>query len=395
MEPAPHHARPSWGGRLTGIEGLRALAATSVLAGHAIIHAPNRPDLGAFDRWVVPSLTDGLVLFFTLSGFLLFRPFASAVLRGAPFPSPVAFLRNRALRILPAYWAVLLAVTLLFQRELLERPLQLLANMTFLQSYVPRYIPGPFHGLGIAAAWSLCVEVVFYLVLPVLGLLALVLADADVLDPVLACWAPVALMAVVGTTSLLSARAFRLGAVWRMSFLTHAHWFAVGMAISIVRTLWEDGRVRLPRWWRPAAVLTAVVLAVAALKLQYGGSLTFDEAQSLLAVACGVVLALVVLPPRGRSPLLAVLEWRPVVALGLISYSLFLWHEPILRAVRDAGLTAGGQAGFALDLALVAALAIGASTLTYLLVEKPALALKRPAPRALPEERTAEISAAP
>ena len=384
-------------GRLAGIEGLRGLAALGVLTWHVWAHETNRVTYGV----ALPPFTKlfdnarvGVAMFFVLSGFLLYRPFVAAVVRRQPRPSFARYFRSRALRILPAYWAAVVGVALLFQRELLERPLELLANMTFLQSYVPSYVPGPFHGLGIGPAWSLCVEVVFYVLLPLLVLLAFLLADSSIVEPVAAALVPVALLAGTGMAALLSSRLFGLGQVWRMSFLPHAHWFAVGMTVAVARVLWEDGRLRLPRWWRPGASAAILILSVAFLKLQYEGRITFEEEQSGLVVACGLLLALVVFAGE-RSLLLRVLEWRPLFRLGLVSYGVFLWHDPILRWLRDEGLTAAGRAGFVYDLVLVAALAIAAAALSYRVVEKPALARKggRVPPSA--SERAGELSAAP
>ena len=400
-----HHPSRAWlsrgplppSARLGGIEGLRALAASGVLIWHVWAHETNAPGYGVglppftklFDNARV-----GVAMFFVLSGFLLYRPFAAATIRRLPQPSVRRYFRSRALRILPAYWAVLLAVAVLLQRELLERPLQLLANLTFVQIYVPSYVT-PVHGLGIDPAWSLCVEVVFYLLLPLLSLLAFGLAEADFIEPVAATFVPVLLLALTGIASLVSFRLFRLGTVWRTGFPPHAHWFAVGMALGVVRVLWEDGRVRLRRWWRPAAVTAILTLSAVALKLDYSGWINFDEEQSLLAVACGLLLALVVLPAP-RSLLVRVLEGRPFVGLGLVSYGVFLWHDPILRALRDGHVTESGRVGFAFDLLLVGGITVAASILLYRFVEKPALARKGggpPTPRA--DERAAELSAAP
>src|SRR6266702_5271766 len=101
--------RPSMGRRLPGVEGLRAIAACSILVFHAWGLTPTHGTrLGPFDRFV-PDLQFGVVLFFTLSGFLLYRPFAAAILRAELRPSLRSYVRNRALRIVPAYWFILLA----------------------------------------------------------------------------------------------------------------------------------------------------------------------------------------------------------------------------------------------------------------------------------------------
>ena len=113
---------PSSGRRLPGIEGLRALAACSVLVYHswALSSPSGRPvDLGIFAR-SVPDLAFGVTLFFALSGFLLYRPFAAAVLRAEALPSVRGYLRNRALRILPAYWIILLVSALLLETVLVR-----------------------------------------------------------------------------------------------------------------------------------------------------------------------------------------------------------------------------------------------------------------------------------
>ena len=95
--------------RLAGIEGIRAIAATSVLVYHVYLNgAPDaRPvDLGVATK-PVENLRAGVTLFFVLSGFLLYRVFVAAALRGLPMPSVREYLRNRALRILPAYLVIL------------------------------------------------------------------------------------------------------------------------------------------------------------------------------------------------------------------------------------------------------------------------------------------------
>jgi peptidoglycan/LPS O-acetylase OafA/YrhL len=57
-------------------------------------------------------------------------------------PSVRQYLRNRALRILPAYWVILVAVTLVFHPDLFTTPLVFLANLLLAQNYVPSYAVG-------------------------------------------------------------------------------------------------------------------------------------------------------------------------------------------------------------------------------------------------------------
>jgi peptidoglycan/LPS O-acetylase OafA/YrhL len=93
---------------IPGVEGVRAIAAVSVLVFHCWRYSaegPSRADLGLVNRFVLPHLSLGVTLFFCLSGFLLYRPFVAAALDGSSFPKVGTYFRNRALRILPAYWA--------------------------------------------------------------------------------------------------------------------------------------------------------------------------------------------------------------------------------------------------------------------------------------------------
>src|SRR5690242_9257170 len=116
-------AHPSWGRRLVGIEGLRGMAALSVLVHHVTIRLADPDRIGGFAR-IGDWLTHGLTLFFVLSGFLLFRPFAASMVEGRPLPSIRKYARNRFLRIYPAYLVILLLVGLVFGAAYTEGPPQ-------------------------------------------------------------------------------------------------------------------------------------------------------------------------------------------------------------------------------------------------------------------------------
>jgi peptidoglycan/LPS O-acetylase OafA/YrhL len=365
--------------RLAGIEGLRGLAALGVLGWHVWVHPTNgTPDgvsLGPFTQ-IFQNGRVGVTMFFVLSGFLLYRPFASAIIQRKPHPSIRRYFANRALRILPAYWAVLLLVAIFLQDPLLERPKQLFANMFFLQNYIGGYRPTAFHGLGIAPAWSLCVEVVFYIVLPVLSLGGFLLASGDAVDATRAAIVPAGVLLAFGFAALGLTRVVQFGAQWHYDFPIHADWFGVGMLVSVLRVRWEMGTLVVRTWVRRLTAVTAILIALVAVKLAYGDRVSFEEEQSILAVSCGMLLALVVLPAP-RALLVKFLLWRPLHAAGIASYSIFLWHDPLLRALRNSGLTEGGSVGGVLALLEVLVLTSVLSVLTYLYVERPALALKQ------------------
>jgi peptidoglycan/LPS O-acetylase OafA/YrhL len=391
--------------RVAGVEGLRALAAGSIFVYHAWLYsAPDgHPvDLGYLTRFVLPHLASGVTLFFTLSGFLLYRPLASAVLGGTERPSTKTYFRNRALRIVPAYWVILTITGFLLGAVLVRSgpdqigtgsffgaPGQFLRNVLLVQNY-----SGASLDSGIGPAWSLAVEVMFYLVLPLLGWIALRAAagSSNNTRRVVASLIPPSLALGIGwsTAALLESGTFANSvgsAIVARSFLNHADLFALGMALAVLCLMVEGGDVHLRLPWRPVMFLALVTVVGATVLLvdrgviqKYQGALLYE---SLTSIACVIVLALVVLPSKQRTTpvFVRLLQWRPVVATGLASYSLFLWHEPIVLWLNGHGLTQPGSGGFWLNLLLLAVVAGVLSAGSYLLVEKPALAHKSAASR--------------
>jgi peptidoglycan/LPS O-acetylase OafA/YrhL len=368
------------GGRLQGIEGLRALAALAIVVFHVWDEAtpgPNRaPIAGDLAANLFGNMRIGVTLFFVLSGFLLYRPFAGAGIRNRERPSVRRYLVNRALRILPAYWVIFLATAFIVDRELLAKPVQFLANLLLVQNYVPQAQPVGWLPLGVAPAWSVVIEVSFYLALPLLAIL--VVRAARPLDPVSKALAPPLLMLVVGVGSHVAYRAQpqALGQTWeKLLLFNYADWFAVGMFLAVVRILWEDRRLRVPNWWNTSATVAAVVLTAGAAKLWFQGILLWNEYQAIAALAIGLALSVVVLADPRRW-FVRVLEWRPLALAGLASYSIFLWNDTVIRALRTHGLQARSATGFIVALAVVLAVVGILSAVTYRYVERPALALK-------------------
>jgi peptidoglycan/LPS O-acetylase OafA/YrhL len=415
---------PSSGSRLRGIEGLRAIAAFSIVVFHTWAFA-SPSGWGSFRLGpandFMPDLAFGVTLFFTLSGFLLYRPFASALLRAVDRPGLVTYLKNRALRILPAYWVILLLTSLALQSALsrdahgdlsngsLFDAGVLLRSALFVQDYDPKT-----NLSGIGPAWSLAVEVVFYLTLPLLVLAAAALARrwTTAAGRRAAALAPAAALLVVGLSGKAAA-AFLVpgpvtrgwGADWHSvlerSFWCQADLFAFGMVLAVIHTEYMDGRLLLPAWWRRVVLPVAVIGSLATAKAMSTEQLSYSPLNTVIALMCALIVALVVLVPKTARPplLLRILESRLLVAGGVISYSVFLWHEPLVRWLESHGVTHGGSyAGFVFDLALVVLVTGVLSLLTYRYVEAPALRLKgvgRPrgaAVRTLPPE---QIEAAP
>lgn len=401
------------GGRVSGIDGLRALAATGVLVFHTYLWAT--PGVGGtqIDRLFADCML-GVTLFFTLSGYLLFRPYASAALGGGGRPATGSYLRNRALRILPAYWAVLViselvlvyvdhrAATHLFSAGTVfggtRDPAKLVAAALLIQNYSPHTF-----GLGLPQAWSLAVEAVFYLLLPVMGFVIIAMSrrSRSRNQRIAATLAAPALMLAIGLTGKLVAASLLGGAsnqtvewnaILTRSFLAQADLFAFGMIVAAVHALCEQHAVQLAVGWRRALGAAACVLAVPSLMLGRN-ALTDDPVNTVAALAAGCLLAVVVLPWGRRTRLGSALEHPALVYGGLVSYSVFLWNPPVLDFLTAHGLLLRRAYGVPINLLVVGSITLALSALTYRFVEAPALRLKRAwrarsAPWASPEEPT-------
>lgn len=396
---------PSWGKRLPGMEGLRALAMIAVLTAHTWQESgAGMHDFGSAWKWVQPLADSGLTLFFTLSGFLLYRPFAAAVLRQADAPRTSAYLRNRALRIVPAYWVILLATAVFSAVSQPVNPARAggfdsvhsaILNIFLLQTYTPHTVQ-----TGIAPAWSLSVEVVFYFALPLLALVAARLAAGrGTRGRFIAVCVPAALLLLLGLAGKVIYHKW-IGVVtnessWKgvfhLSFLSKSDLFAWGMLAAVIMSASDTERLaRMPVRRLGAFGAAAVVFG------------TIGKQTPMIALGCGLVLLWVGVAyargPARLSPARA-LETRPVVFLGLISYSAYLWHWPVMLWLKDHGFMTHGWTGVFANLALVAGLTIALSALTYRFVERPAMARKarmtrRPTPDVVAVE-AATMEAAP
>jgi peptidoglycan/LPS O-acetylase OafA/YrhL len=389
--PDPTLAPPPGHPRFPLLDGVRALAALSVVLLHVGDGTGFAQDngLGAFTA----RLDAGVALFFVLSGFLLYRPFVAARLEGRPAPAAGRYLRRRLLRIVPAFWLALFVLGALDWIDVLNA--EWWRYFGFVQNLDPVTALG-----GIAGAWSLCVEMSFYLVLPLWALAAArrlggrprteqVRREAIALVAVAA--AALVLRGVVFTRAPFSVALITLPA-----FLD---WFAVGMGLALASVA-LDGRApggALGR--RPAAAWAAAagcfLLVSLALGLPRGlvaaPSVLAHLAQHVLYIAVGALVALPAIAgvrpdaPRADRAVGALLG-HPVVAwLGLVSYGIFLWHQPLMTRLVDAGLAERAPAlPFVTVLAATLAGAIALAAASHYLVERWFLRLKDPRSREAP-----------
>jgi peptidoglycan/LPS O-acetylase OafA/YrhL len=312
--------------RVASLTGIRAVAALLVMLTHAAYATGKYPQgyLG-----LVYSRTEiGVAIFFVLSGFLLFRPWVQAAASGGAPPSVRRYAWHRVRRIMPAYVVTVLVAYLVYHfRTAGPNPghtwMGLFRNLSLTQIYTDNYLYSFLHQ-GLTQMWSLAVEVAFYVVLPLLAWLLLVVLCRRT-------WRPGLLMTVLVGLAVISPLWLILvhstdwlpgGArLWLPTYLT---WFIGGMMLAALQPMGV-------RAYAMACVpLALVCYFIVATPIAGAPTTSPAELREALAkvVFYAVIAALVVAPLAlgNRGWYANFLASRPMVFLGEISYEIFLIH---------------------------------------------------------------------
>ncbi|WP_421844828.1 acyltransferase family protein [Mycobacterium sp.] len=312
--------------RVASLTGIRAVAAILVVATHAA-YTTGKYTHGYWGL-VSARLEIGVPIFFVLSGFLLFRPWVRWAVAGGPPPSLSRYARHRVRRIMPAYViTVLIAYVLYHFRAAGPNPghswVGLVRNLTLTQIYTDGYLGSYLHQ-GLTQMWSLAVEASFYVSLPALSYVLLVLLCRRRWQPKLI------LGALAGMTVITPAWFVLVHAVdsipdgarlWLPAYLS---WFIGGMMLTVLQAVGA-------RCYAFAALTLALVSYFIVATPIAGAPTTSPAAvvealvkSSFYAVIATLAVAPLALGDQGWYAQL--LATRPMVWLGEISYEIFLIH---------------------------------------------------------------------
>lgn len=363
---APEGLPPTAGhGRVAALDGLRGIAVLLVVLGHGLGAAWQLEDTPVARLFEVPFNGGvGVTVFFVLSGYLI----TSILVRERERTGRVSlrdFYLRRTFRILPAFYVFLAVVAVLAAVGAIRvGGSDLLASGLMVHNY---WSAGDTWWLG--HTWSLAVEEQFYLVWPLLLLW---------LRPRRACQ--------FGVAYLLAAPVVRVASyvfvpdsqdqVWEM-FHTRADSLLTGCLIALLPVAYPGVWARVRRWAGLRAAVPLAVVAVlvsSALEVTLGGLWSFPAGYTVTNLATAVVVVSITTAGARTTRTTRVLSWRPLTAVGLISYSLYLYQQVFLP---EFGLTpslAGSSGPWTALLGIAAALV--AATMSYHLVEQPFLRLK-------------------
>ena len=358
-------------------DSLRAVAAVSVLLFHIgfVLEGFKHETFGRY----FTQLNIGVAVFFVISGFLLYRPFAQARFEGRPLPHVGRFAIRRLFRIFPAFWVVLPASAIWLEyAQVFDRPL---IHFGLLQAYSRETLTS-----GLGHAWTLTIELSFYALLPLLALLLRRLPARTSRQFVL-------------SEAALLATMFGFALVWRLletdthrgfilftteiatlpAFLDH---FALGMGLAVASVTlagrasqpWPVRFVARHSWvpWVAAAVLWVWLCNV-------GGGFADADGETRRHEMRGAVAVCLLLPAVfGQASggfVRRLMATRVMLWLGLVSYSLYLWHPTIAIKIADSQLDE--NAGWVVAAMAMIAASVAVAAVSYYMIERPALRLGR------------------
>jgi peptidoglycan/LPS O-acetylase OafA/YrhL len=294
------------------IDGLRAIAVLLVLVFHARL---------------TPSLSGGFIgvdVFFVISGFLITSIIRREIQAGSF--SILRFYERRIRRIFPALTAVILAcliagLIILPPQQMRDLARSAVSAIGFFSNFhflaQMGYFQPDVDTLPLLHTWSLGIEEQFYVVAPLLVLVLLTRAPR-IERPVLAGIAIVSLVYAVWLVSRDRDTAFYIPLTRAWELLIGAL-LATGMA-PIVSRFWREGL---------AAIGLALIIGSA---FWLTPATLFPGATAI--PACLGTAAIIYAGAGGTNNTARFLAWKPVWFIGQISYSLYLWHWPLLAFAR-------------------------------------------------------------
>jgi peptidoglycan/LPS O-acetylase OafA/YrhL len=308
-------------GYVPALDGLRGIAITAVVLFHVL-------------KWPRGGFL-GVDVFFVLSGFLI-TSLLIQEWQGAGRISLRAFYRRRALRLLPALTAMLAVFTLqgLFLYSLGQIDpstfrrwwISDLSGLLYVQNFV-KAIASSNNIVGVGQLWSLGAEEQFYIVWPIV--LVWLLRRGSTPRTIAAVAGGAALLVLVHRFELVIAGAPDRWIFFSPTSRSDPIMLGCFLGVCYAYGLFKPRAARLAGLAAPAVAVVGIMMVLTQRNLS-----TFFPGLLLLEISTGIVLLAAV---SGSSRLIvAGLSWSPLVALGKISYGVYVWHDLFLGMMPPA-----------------------------------------------------------
>jgi peptidoglycan/LPS O-acetylase OafA/YrhL len=361
--------------RFAGLEACRGIGAIVIICYQCYqyaVHTGSPLYVGTPLGAILANVNGIMALVFVLSGFSNFLPFAHAALKQRGRYPIQGFLILRAVRITPVYYVVLLLVWTTSYHQQASQWLDLLEHFTLTQTFDSKHI---FWTIG--PAWLLSVEFWFYLLLACLGPISYRLCSqfCSARYRAMTLYAICVVLIVVGATYKLwvSYIAHVSPSNYALYFSLPARLdnFGLGMLLAVVIAAYRNRL--LVRSYVPWLLRGSALVLIAA-TYYYRENYAADSSQyifyqTMWEVAMLLVLTSLVIRPHNllRQRFLLKPMWR---YLGLISYSIFLWYEPLLTWIGPSLPFTSGLL-FPLGTLVLIIMVLYVSLASYWLIEYP------------------------
>lgn len=304
------------------IDGLRAVAVLSVLFFHI--------DISLFSGGFV-----GVDVFFTISGFLITSILLKAKLSGNF--SFREFYSRRALRILPAYLVLVFITSVvgfillapIAYKQLLESTIasSLFASNFYFLFTLGGYFSAAAHELPLLHTWSLSVEEQFYLLMPLAVVLWFKIASDVKRFWVLICVFLLSVLISVLLTDIHQKTAY-------FAVFSRAHEFLIGSILSVLL-------VKYAKQLTPSTTISNFVFLFSIFTLVLSTmyiteNMVFPGYVAL--IPCLATILIIYSGLNDKCISYKVLGSRVMVFIGLLSYSLYLYHWPIVAYAKYVGV---------------------------------------------------------
>ena len=369
------------------MDSMRGIAVVAVVLTHTSFHIAFQGAHNTQVRFGFISVTT----FFVLSAFLLYGPFVRARLDDLDPPAVRGFAWRRVLRIVPAYYVALTVIAIVLGYSYVFSPSGIPTFYGFVQVYRPGWALR-----AMPQAWTLCIEVAFYALLPLWAAFMRRFKPASrarrLRQELTACALLVATsfafkVAITATGGIKDAQ---WATTLQLNLLAFLDDFAIGMALAAISMAYR-GRREQPAPLRLIDRYPSIPWCVAGAALGIGsatlgllgqvGSLVSYGAPYLVrhylieVIAVGVLLPGMFGDPR-RGFVRRILRNRALAYVGMVSYGVYLWHFAVLEQLSRWDFASIGGRSTTIWFAVVLPLAVGLATLSYYLIERPFLRLK-------------------
>jgi peptidoglycan/LPS O-acetylase OafA/YrhL len=368
------------------MDSMRAISVVSVVATHTTFFTTLHGSHTTQIRFGYISVT----IFFVVSAFLLYQPFVATRLTDTPGPSTRVYAWRRVLRILPGYYVALTAIAIVLGLSYVFTAQGIVTLYGFGQVYRPDWALR-----GIVQAWTLDVEVAFYLFLPIWGAVMRRIRassrEQKLRQELVGC-AVLFLVSLVYKVIAVRTGAMTggAGASFQLNFLTFLDDFAIGMTLGTLAAAY-GGRRDQPRALRAIdrwpSLAWAVVAATLAVGIPYLGLLgqVGDETQSgtayvvrhyLIELIAGALVLPAMFGDPARGFVRRILRNRVLLYLGMISYGIYLWHFAVLLQLDRWGFRSVAGETTVVWFVTAIAISVAIASLSFYFVERPFLRLK-------------------